>query len=348
MSQPPATTRNTFPGISSRAWEHPADRAALSALRRLKGFDQVLKLMSGMLRERQHRLLYLASAARVGPRQFADLDALLDECVDVLDAPTRPELYVMASPIADAFTIGMDKPFVVVTSGLYDLMTHEEMRFIVGHELGHAMSGHAVYRTMTMHLMRLARSFGVLPVGGWALRAIVAALMEWQRKSELSGDRAGLLCCQDVDAAIRVEMKLAGGSRLDKLDSEAFLAQAREYEKTGDMRDGVLKLLNLELQTHPFSVLRAAALTAWVDTGGYGKVLSGDYPRRLDDDKATFADDLGDTARHYKDGFDQSDDPLIKGIREGLGGIVDGVGRAATSAADSLGRKITEWRQGSK
>ncbi len=348
MSQSPATTRNTFPGISSRAWEHPADRTALSALRRLKGFDQVLKLMSGMLRERQHRLLYLASAARVGPRQFADLDTLLDECVDVLDAPVKPELYVLQSPTADAFTIGMDNPFIVIGSGLYDLMTHEEMRFVVGHELGHALSGHAVYRTMMMHLMRLARSFGVVPVGGWALRAIVAALMEWQRKSELSGDRAGLLCCQDVDAAIRVEMKLAGGSRLDKLDSEAFMAQAREYERTGDMRDGLLKLLNLELQTHPFSVLRAAALTDWVDTGGYAKVMSGDYPRRVDDDKAPFSDDVGAAARHYKDGFDQSDDPLIRGIRDGLGGIVDGVGRAATSAADSLGRKITEWRHSPK
>ncbi len=345
MSQTPATIRVTFPGISSRAWEHSADRTALSALRRLKGFDQILKMLSGMLRERQHRLLYLASAARVGPRQFADLDALLDECVDVLDAPTKPELYVMQSPIAEAFTIGMDQPFIVLTSGLYDLMTHDEMRFVVGHELGHALSGHAVYRTMMMHLMRLARSFGVLPVGGWALRAIVAALYEWQRKSELSGDRAGLLCCQDMDTAIRVEMKLAGGSRLDKLDSEVFLAQAREYERTGDMRDGLLKLLNLELQTHPFSVLRAAALTNWVDTGGYGKVMSGDYPRRADDDQASLADDLGAAARHYKDGFDQSDDPLIRGIRDGLGGIVDGVGRAATNAADSLGRKITGWRQ---
>jgi Zn-dependent protease with chaperone function len=348
MSQSPATTRNTFPGISSRAWEHPADRTALSALRRLKGFDQLLKLTSGMLRERQHRLLYLASAARVGPRQFADLNALLDECVDVLDAPVKPELFVLQSPTADAFTIGMDNPFIVIGSGLYDLMTHEEMRFVIGHELGHALSGHAVYRTIMLHLMRLARSFGVVPVGGWALRAIVAALMEWQRKSEFSGDRAGLLCCQDVDAAIRVEMKLAGGSRLDKLDSEAFMAQAREYEKTGDMRDGLLKLLNLELQTHPFSVLRAAALTNWVDTGGYGKVMSGDYPRRVDDDKAPFSDDVGEAARHYKDGFDQSDDPLIRGIRDGLGGIVDGVGRAATTAADSLGRKITEWRHSPK
>src|SRR6185312_28692 len=72
------TGRTTFPDISSRAWEHPADRVALTALRRLKGFDQVLKVLAAMLRERQHRLLYLASAAQAGPRQFADLDALLD------------------------------------------------------------------------------------------------------------------------------------------------------------------------------------------------------------------------------------------------------------------------------
>lgn len=87
--------------------------------------------------------------------------------MDVLDASAKPELYVMQSPIADAFTIGMGKPFTVITSGLYDLVTHDEMRFVMGHELGHALSGHAVYRTMMMHLLRLARSFGVLPVGGW-------------------------------------------------------------------------------------------------------------------------------------------------------------------------------------
>src|SRR5258708_38563035 len=110
-SQIPATTRTTFPGISSRAWEHPADRTALSALRRLKGFHQILKLTSGMLRERQHRLLYLASAPRGGPRQFADLDAARDQCLDVLDAAAQPEVYVLQSPIAEAVTIGMEKAF---------------------------------------------------------------------------------------------------------------------------------------------------------------------------------------------------------------------------------------------
>ena len=199
-----------------------------------------------------------------------------------------------------------------------------------------------------MHLMRLASSFGFIPLGGWALRAIVAALLEWQRKSELSGDRAGLLCGQDLDVAIRVELKLAAGRHVDKLDSQAFLAQAREYEHSGDMRDGLLKLLNLELQSHPFSVLRAAALTKWVDTGGYGAILAGDYPRRADDNNARLHEDVGAAARQYKDGFDQSDDPLVRGIRDGLGGVVEGVGQAATSAAESVGRKINEWRRGPK
>lgn len=140
-------------------------------------------------------------------------------------------------------------------------------------------------------------------------------------------------------------MKLAGGNRVDKLDSEAFVAQAREYERTGDMRDGVLKLLNLELESHPFSVLRAAALTQWVDSGGYGAVLAGDYPRRGDDDRAGFTDDLGAAAKHYKDGFDQSQDPLIRGIRDGLSGIVGGVGQAATTVVDSVGRRVSGWRR---
>lgn len=337
------TPRTVLPDISSRAWEHPADRVALSALRHLKGFDQVLKVMSAMLRERQHRLLYLASAAKVGPRQFADLDTLLTDCVTVLDATDRPDLFVYQDPRPNAFCIGMDTPFIVVTSGLYELMDYDEMRFVVGHELGHALSGHAVYRTMLMHLMRVADSFGFVPLGGWALRAIMAALLEWQRKSELSGDRAGLLCAQDLDVAIRVQMKLAGGKHLDKLDSQAFLAQAREYERSGDMRDGVLKLLNLEMQTHPFSVLRAAALTQWVDSGEYGAVLAGDYPSR-DDDAAPFAADTGAAAGYYRDGFDQSEDPLIKGIRDGLGGIVTGVGQAASTAVDNLGRRLSQWR----
>jgi hypothetical protein len=94
-------------------------------------------------------------------------------------------------------------------------------------------------------------------------------------------------------------------------------------------------------------VLRAAALHTWVDSGEYGAIVAGRYPLRADDDSARWSEDVSATARHYKGGFDASEDPLIRGIRDGFVGVVDGVGQAATSAADSLGRKITEWRNGS-
>lgn len=337
---PSLKTRVRFADIDSRTWEHPSDRTALTALRGLRGFDQVLRTLSGFLRERQYRLLYLASAARSDERQFSDLHALLADCARTLDTEA-PELFITQSPVASASCLGMEKPFIVVTSGMYELMDAEEMRFVLGHELGHALSGHAVYATMLRHLLRLANSVGFIPIGGWALRAIVAALMEWQRKSELSGDRAGLLCAQDPEVAIRVQLKLAGG-KLENMDSQSFLAQAAEYQRTGDLRDGLLKLLNLELQSHPFSVLRAAEINKWVDRGEYGKVLAGQYVRR--GDPASFTEDLSDATKTYKDNFDQSEDPLIKGLRDGLGSVVEGAGQAAAAAADSVGRKWAEWR----
>lgn len=347
MTDSVSRTYRSLPGISTRAWEHPADRAALVALRNLKGFDTVLKAISALLRERQHRLLFLASGVRVDDRQFPHLHDVLVDCARVLDTDAVPELYVVQDPSVNAMTIGMDRPFIVINTGLLELMDAEEQRFVVGHELGHALSGHAVYRTMLMHLLRLAGSFGWVPIGGWALRAIVAALMEWQRKSELSGDRAGLLCVQDPDVAMRVHMKTAGGTKLSEMDTQRFLAQAAEYERTGDLRDGVLKLLNLELQSHPFSVLRAADLNRWVERGDYGRIVGGEYPQRADDERASAAEEFKTAARGYKENFDASADPLITTLRDFGSSAVNTVGQGVTDVATGVGRKIDEWRRNS-
>ena len=79
MTTTPARSRATLTGISSRAWEHPADRGALVALRKLKGFDTVLKAMSGFINERKIRLDYLGGAIRVDERNFAGVHRLLGE-----------------------------------------------------------------------------------------------------------------------------------------------------------------------------------------------------------------------------------------------------------------------------
>jgi Zn-dependent protease with chaperone function len=320
----PDRSRTRFPDISSRAYEHPADRSALVALRSLSGFDAVLKALSGFFRERSHRLMYLASAVRVSERQFPELHRMLMDGVEILDVPGPPELYVTQDPRVGAMTIGMDQPFIVVTTGAVDLYDAEEMRFVIGHELGHVLSGHAVYRTMLMHLINLSRRVWI-PIGYLGLRAIISALEEWQRKAELSADRAGLLAGQDESAALRVQMKTAGGSRLHEMDVDAFLEQAREYDAAGDLRDGVLKLLNLEGQSHPFAVLRAADLRRWIADGEYARILAGDYPRRADDGQTSIKDEFAAAARSYRRTFDESADPLMK-LLKGVGEEVADVG----------------------
>lgn len=320
----PVRSRVTLPDISSRAWEHPADRGALVALRKLRGFDTVLKAVNGLINERTQRLMLLGNAVRVDERQFPAIHWLLADVGRVLDARALPELYVVNDPVVNAMTIGMDRPIILLNSGLVDLMDEEELRFVVGHELGHALSGHAVYRTLLLRLMEFSGALNALPLGGLGIRLLVAALMEWSRKAELSADRAGLLATQDPAAALRVHMKTAGGGHLEDLDPASFLAQGAEYAEGGDLRDSILKLMLVEQRSHPFAVVRAAEAKRWVDSGAYTRILAGDYPRRADDATARISDAAREAASSYADSFARAGDALSTFARD-LGGLVTGV-----------------------
>ncbi|GAB2778156.1 M48 family metallopeptidase [Nocardioides salsibiostraticola] len=321
MTNQPARSRATLTGISSRAWEHPADRGALVALRKLKGFDTILKTMSGLINERSMRLVYLGSAIRVDERQFSRLHFALQDVARVLDAQEIPEMYVRSSPQLNAMTIGMDKPIIVLNSALIDLLNDDELRFVIGHELGHAISGHAVYRTLLDRLLSISGAFNSVPLGSLGVRGIVAALYEWSRKAELSADRAGLLATQDPATAFRVHMQLASGGHLDDLDATAFFEQGREYLDAGDLRDSVLKLMLVEKATHPFAVVRAAELRRWVDGGEYAAFVSGAYPRREDDSDARVSDAAKQAASGYQEAFVQSQDALGKVVHDVAGAL---------------------------
>src|SRR5437016_2357958 len=89
----PDRSRRSFPGISSRAYEHPADRTALVALRKIEGFDVILRKLSGFINERQIRLSLLADGVKVGEQQFPRLWQMLEDSVQCLDLGFMPEMY---------------------------------------------------------------------------------------------------------------------------------------------------------------------------------------------------------------------------------------------------------------
>jgi Zn-dependent protease with chaperone function len=276
--------RQAFPQIAAVSWEHPADRAALQTLRTVPGVDELIRKVLAMLGgERGIRLLFQGNAIRAGATQFPRLWQLHTEVTTTFDWPAPPELYVSQTPFFNAGAYGIDSPFIVVHSAAIEMLDDDELRVLLAHELGHVISGHALYHTVAAILAMM--SLGALPaLAGLAVLPIRLAFLEWSRKSELSADRAGLLGGQDIIVSQRLDMKMAGGGRgpgfAGQLDVEAFMRQAHEYTGSSDGLDVVYKLLSTLALTHPMHTVRAAELQKWMATGEYDRILRGEYTRR--------------------------------------------------------------------
>lgn len=322
--------RRALADIAPAAWEHPADRVALQALRVLPGFDEIVKKIVGYLGERGIRLLFQANAVRVGPSQLSRLDSIYEDVLGSLDCRERPELFVSQTPFVNAGAYGMDRPFIVLQSATLDLLNDEEIGFVLGHELGHVMSGHALYHTLLVLVLNVG--LGALPaIAELARLPLRLTLLEWYRKSELSCDRAALLAIQNPPSSLRTLLKLAGGGHGHELNLEAFLEQAREYEEGTGIVDRVFKLLNTAGESHPFHTFRAAELDRWIASGEYERILGGDYRRRAEASQGpSIGDDLGQARDYY--------------VREAKAVVDDVVGSAkeVVGTAKSAVRTLTD------
>ena len=322
MSEESGVQRRILTQISPIAWEHPADRAALNALRKLPGFDLALRKVFGLFGERAIRLAFKANAVRVTEKQYPWVHERLVRVCQVLDLEELPEVYISQTPIVNAGAVGMSDPFIVLNSSMLEVLGRDEVEAVLGHEVAHILSGHVLYRTLLILLLNLVVFRYTL--AGLAVRPILMALLEWYRKSELSSDRAGLLAIQDPDTAMRSLMLLAGGTRGETLDLEEFVAQSEEYRAGGDLLDSVYKVLNVLGQTHPFAVVRVAELKEWMESGSYERILAGEYQRRDERDTKPYREDLAEAMKGYRDAarelFDEVDAAVDK-LRSRIGGV---------------------------
>jgi len=191
----------------------------------------------------------------------------------------EPDLFLTNQPQANAFTFGVERPFIVLHSGLIDLMDEEELMAVMGHELGHVKAGHVLYRSIAYFLAQIAAK--LLGLGGIASMGLSIALYDWSRKSELTADRAELLVTQDPEVCMRVNMKLAGGTKsvFAQINEQEFLKQADTYEELDySTLNKVYKLMQELFLTHPIPVFRAKEIMAWSKSKQYEEIMAGRYP----------------------------------------------------------------------
>ena len=95
-----------------------------------------MRKVAGFFGERGIRQLFLGDAVKVTAGQRPKMNAMWTEVLETLDWPERPELYVTQTPIANAMAVGFDKPFVIVHSGLLEILEEEELRSCSGTSSG--------------------------------------------------------------------------------------------------------------------------------------------------------------------------------------------------------------------
>ena len=278
----------TYPGISSEAFRHPLDFQAEQALRSVPGFNLVASKFVEFIYERPQLVYLMGNSIQAGPRQYATIYGLFRECVRDLDIYPEPSLFVSQNPQVNSYAMGQEHPYIVINTGLLDLLTNDEIKTVLAHELGHIKCGHTILIQMAMWVVNAASVIGEMTfgLGNIVSNGLIVAFYEWRRKAELSADRAALLVMENPRTVMTTMMKISGGSNrfIDECSLEEFIKQSENYRNLDeDGLNQVYKALMYAgvngMLSHPFPVERIHYLQEWTNSSEYRDIRQGEYAR---------------------------------------------------------------------
>ncbi len=249
---------------SGHEYAYVSDTQTRAAFDRMKPIELVVASTVRMWKQ-MGRSQLLGTAVKVSDRQFPRIQSLVAKCADTLGIAT-PQIYIVNSPVLNAATYGTNEDsFIMVHSALVDHYSDEELMTVIGHECGHIHNQHVVYLTALYYLTNVVGAFVQ-----WAVQPAIMALRAWQRRAEITCDRAGMLCAKSGDVSQRAITKLALGSRklYEEFNLEAFLEQ---YEEG---KEGIGKWMEA-FATHPYLPKRVLAMRVFSESALYKKAVGG-------------------------------------------------------------------------
>jgi hypothetical protein len=240
--------------LSFQGARFAGDRDLLDQIRRDEAVAPALQRTEILRRYSVTRMRLLSQAVRVNVRLMPNVAASFAHLSQHLNSNKPLEAYVFGEPTINAFVAeGVNHILVGVSSGAVSNLSSEELKFVIGHELGHAANGHLeVAAEMLLEVANLD-----------AKRCQM--VRAWQRAAEVSADRAGLVCCGSLEVAATALFKTVSGLNLPGLQVEpAEFAQQWEHLVNEVLDDGRRDQWQL---SHPFPPLRMKALMAFAQLG---------------------------------------------------------------------------------
>ena len=258
--------------IKPSEFMHPEDAAAISQLKSIPGFSAIAKKIIELGYEQYFYGLNMASTIRLSPTQLPDLYYHLPPICERLGIE-EPEFYLEMNPMPNAYTYGDTRIFIVVTSGLVEMMNDEELDAIIAHECGHILCRHVMYKMIADFLVIGLDALGVL--GSLAI-PVQYALLYWSRKAELSCDRcASIITSPDVVASVMARLSGGPKSITGKINIQEWAKQADQYDeiKNDGLWNKTLQLAATISRTHPFSAVRVREILKWGESQQYKSLM---------------------------------------------------------------------------
>ena len=207
---------------------HPEDSSAIiNIVNKIPGTGKALEMV-GEFYGKWTAIDYMGNGIVATKESMPELYSHFCDTCNIVGLKEIPELATEWAYLISSYTVGGSKLRVVLSSGSVDLLDKEEQAFLMGQEIGHIVSGHLPYHMLLELIYTPAVDDPTFSLIAGAIRM---PLLDWYRKSHYTADRFALLCCQDIDVALRTMMKMAGLPQkyFKSVDPNAFLLYSKDF-----------------------------------------------------------------------------------------------------------------------
>ena len=257
---------------------HEMDRKAFAVLNTFPKFVKLCEAYSANIDEKAAKIDFLSSAIRLNENQMPEVYNLLPPICEKLGIEV-PELYYLKSKEINAGTVGTSTPSIYVTSALVEKVPAELIASILAHECGHIACKHYLYHSIVRNLIKKVDNSPVgemFVVRRYLTPGLVNAFMFWDRCSELSADRAAVLCDGNPENTVDALLMIEGYEDINK---EEFVKQAfdlRDFVNDSKSNKSIEQMV-VQGESHPRLATRVYECYQWSESQAFKDILAGTY-----------------------------------------------------------------------
>ena len=286
---------------STESYIHEMDRKAFTALNTFPRFVKLVEAYHANFDEKAARIDFLSKAIRLGENQMPEIYNLLPPICEklVIDVP---ELYYVRDKEMNAATIGTTKPCVYVTSGLVKYLSLDQIASVLAHECGHIACKHYLYHSIVVNVINKLNDspFGYVgAVRRFITPGLVDAFLFWDRCSELSADRAAILCDGEPETMVDALIRIHG---YDNINRDEFIKQAIDLHSfVNDAKNNkAIEQMVVGNETHPRLATRVYECCKWSRTERFRSILDGTYHQIMKDNSDLAEEEIVAAEVEYK------------------------------------------------